>query len=211
MMIALIAIGAYLLGSLPFGKWIAAARGIDIMREGSKSIGATNVWRTLGWKAGLAVFLLDAAKGFIAATAGGMIPRLFENNSTFSHELALLMGASAVLGHSASIFLGFKGGKSVAAALGVLLSISPEVAGLSLLVFLIVFGICRYVSVGSLCGVVSAPIFAAAFHYSWVIVLAYAVLAALIVYRHRANINRLMKGEEYKFSKQSSTTEAHGP
>ena len=183
---------AYVLGAMPFGKWIASAFGVDILREGSGNIGATNVWRTVGWRAGLPVFILDALKGYVAAFIAGQI--------SGRPEYALLVGVFAIIGHSASIFLGFKGGKSVATALGVLFAVSPEVAAISFSVFLIVFGITRYVSVGSIAGVTSAPICAALFGYSAIIVCSYAALALFIILRHRPNIDRLRKGEEHKFS-----------
>lgn len=196
---ALLCIFCYLLGSLAFGKWIAAAYGVDILREGSQTIGATNVWRNLGWKAGLCVFILDAAKGYAAAWLGGNLPRIMIGDHGYDYRLALIAGGCAVLGHSASVFLKFKGGKSVATALGVLLAISPDVAGLSLFVFIFVLAMWRYVSLGSLSGSITAPVFALAFGYPRFVVWTYVGLALLIAVRHKNNIERLVRGEEYKF------------
>jgi glycerol-3-phosphate acyltransferase PlsY len=196
---AVLCVAGYLLGSLPFGKWIAAAHGVDILSSGSKNIGATNVWRQLGWKAGLLVFLLDAAKGYAPGLAGGNLTRVFFDGDGFEPKKALLAGMFAVIGHSASFLLSFRGGKSVATALGVVLATSPDAAGCAFGVFLLVFAMFRIVSVGSICGVASAPVFAYAFGYDYIVVTAYALMALVIIYRHRGNIDRLIRGEEYRF------------
>src|SRR5690606_24298951 len=103
---------AYLLGSLPFGKWIASARGVDILKEGSGNIGATNVWRTLGPKFGFLVLLLDTLKGFAPSYFMPWVMHAKLGDPYWG----ILFGALAVVGHSMSPFLGFKGGKSVATA-----------------------------------------------------------------------------------------------
>ena len=186
---------AYFTGSLPFGKWVAAAKGVDILKEGSGNIGATNVWRTLGWKLGLLVLLLDIFKGF----APSYLLPLLGGKAAGDPTWGIGFGACAVVGHSASPFLGFKGGKSVATALGVMIAITPEVAGISFGIFLAVLVVTRYVSLGSMLAAIAAPIFAAVFGYPAVVVVVYSLLAALIVYRHRANIKRLLSGDESKF------------
>ena len=189
------AVAAYLMGSLPFGKWIAAARGVDILSEGSGNIGATNVWRTLGWKFGLIVLLLDTFKGFAPSY---FLPALAQKQFG-DPAWGIGFGACAVVGHSVSPFLGFKGGKSVATALGVMTAITPEVAGISFGIFLITLLLTRYVSLGSMFGAIAAPIFAAVFGYPAVVVVVYSLLAALIVFRHRGNIKRLLSGDEPMF------------
>ncbi|MDQ2985860.1 MAG: glycerol-3-phosphate 1-O-acyltransferase PlsY [Armatimonadota bacterium] len=187
---------AYFGGSLPFGKWIAAARGVDILKEGSGNIGATNVWRILGPKFGLLVFALDVLKGFLPSF---LLP-VFLGAALGDPRWGILFGACAVLGHSISPFLGFKGGKSVATALGVMIGITPVVAGLAFSTFLLTLLVTRYVSLGSIIGSISAPVFAAVFGFPKVVVIVYSVLAALIVYRHRPNIRRLASGDEAKFT-----------
>jgi glycerol-3-phosphate acyltransferase PlsY len=201
--VGLLCIAAYLLGAMPFGKWIAAAKGVDILNEGSGNIGATNVWRTLGPAAGLLVFLLDAAKGYLPALVGGKLPQILGESSAFDPELSLLVGVCAVLGHSASVFLRFRGGKSVATSLGVLLAATPLVAGLSFGLFLVVLAIFRFVSLASICGVAAAPILAGFMRYPATIVFSYGALAGMITWRHRANIRRLARGEEYRFGGKS--------
>lgn len=188
-------IASYLAGSLPFGKWVAATRGVDILSEGSGNIGATNVWRTLGPTYGLIVLLLDTLKGF----APSFFFPLLAERSLGDPAWGIAFGTLAVLGHSVSPFLGFRGGKSVATALGVMLAITPVVAAISLGIFLFFLAVTRYVSLGSMVAAVAAPIFAAVFAYPKVVVAVYSLLALLIVYRHRQNLKRLLAGEEPKF------------
>lgn len=205
--IAALCLIAYLIGALPFGKWIAAAYGVDILSKGSGNIGATNVWRTLGPKAGLPVFLLDALKGFLPSLVGGIVG----GENRFSPEYALLVGTFSVIGHSASIFLRFRGGKSVATALGVVTAASPVVAGIAFGLFLLLFAITRYVSLSSLIAVASVPVLSAVFGYSPVVIAVYVGLAIIIIMRHKANIRRLLRGEEYRFgAKREHTEESAG-
>jgi glycerol-3-phosphate acyltransferase PlsY len=191
---------AYVAGALPFGKWVAAARGVDILKEGSGNIGATNVWRTLGAGFGSLVLLLDISKGFLPAF---LLP-LLAGRAFGDPNWGLAFGACAVFGHSASPFLGFRGGKSVATALGVMLAVSPDVAGISFGLFLLVLAVTRYVSLGSIVGAIAAPISAGVLGYPVQVVIVYSVLAVLIVWRHRPNIERLMKGTESKFGEKKN-------
>jgi glycerol-3-phosphate acyltransferase PlsY len=187
---------AYLSGSLPFGKWIAASRGVDILREGSGNVGATNVWRVLGPKLGTAVLTMDVLKGYLPSF---FLPLLI-GSAAGNPSWGIVFGACAVVGHSISPFLGFKGGKSVATALGVMLAVTPLVAGIAFAMFLLTLFVSGFVSLGSMIGSVSAPILAAAFGFPTVVVIVYSALAALIVFRHKANIKRLMNGTETTFS-----------
>ena len=198
---------AYFVGSIPFGKWIAAARGVDILKEGSGNIGATNVWRTLGPKFGFIVLLLDTFKGFAPSYFLPAIAGAGFGNPNWG----ILFGALAVIGHSVSPFLGFKGGKSVATALGVMLAITPAVAGISFGIFLLFLFLTSYVSVGSMLGATAAPVLAGVFGFPKVVVIVYSILAALIVYRHRNNIRRLIAREEPKFKFRRDRSEAELP
>jgi glycerol-3-phosphate acyltransferase PlsY len=196
--IAAAAIGglvSYFAGALPFGRWLAAARGVDILKEGSGNIGATNVWRILGPGFGSIVLLLDIAKGFLPSL---LLP-LLADRPMGDPVWGLAFGACAVIGHSVSPFLGFRGGKSVATALGVMLAVTPDVAGISFGLFLAVLLLTRFVSLGSIVGAIAAPILAAIFGYPIHVVVVYSILAALIVWRHRPNIERLLRGTESKF------------
>ena len=186
---------SYLVGSLPFGKWVASTQGVDILKEGSGNIGATNVWRVLGPKFGMLVFVLDMLKGFVPAA---IFPLLL-GFAWAEPVLGIMCGAAAVVGHSFSPFLRFRGGKSVATALGIMIAITPLVAAICFGIFCLFLIITRYVSVGSILGSASAPLLAAFFKFPTIVIVVYAILAALILFRHRANIKRLFTGSEAKF------------
>lgn len=201
----LLFIGAYVLGSIPFGFLIAKARGVDITRVGSGNTGATNVHRALGWKAGLVVLLLDVAKG--------LVPPLIAKAMGLTSEIACLSGIAAVLGHCFSPFLRFKGGKGIATMLGAALGATPLAAAIGLAAFILVISATRYVSLASLAAVVAAVIAAFSLKTGPVISAAYVAIALFIVYKHRANIGRLIKGEEPKSSLKGGEKrgEAHPP
>ena len=194
---------SYFLGSLPFGKWVAASQDVDILKEGSGNIGATNVWRVLGPKFGLLVFILDMLKGFIPA---GVFPQLlgFEWGDP---TLGIMCGAAAVIGHSFSPFLRFRGGKSVATALGIMIAVTPLVAAICFGIFCLLLAITRFVSIGSILGSAAAPVLAHFFGYPPLLVVIYSVLATLILFRHRANIVRLRDGTETSFQFTRKTDE----
>ena len=185
---ALIAVASYLLGAVPFGVLVARARGIDLMSVGSGNIGATNVTRTLGLKLGLLVFALDIVKGALPALVTVWVLK--------DRDAAVLMGVAAVVGHTLSPFLKFRGGKGVATGLGALVGSAPLVGACAFIVFLVSFLITRIVSASSLIGALSVLVVALLTHQSWVF---FAVFGPLIVYvfvRHKANIDRLLKGTE---------------
>lgn len=189
----LLAIGAYVLGAIPFGVLAAKLRRVDLAKVGSGSTGATNVHRALGWKWSLPVFLLDVAKGFVPALiARGL---LTEHSAAWS----LAIGLCAVLGHCASPFLGFKGGKGVATGLGAILGSTPLAALGSLSVFVLVMVATQFVSLGSILATGSLLIFDYIFISPWPVVAGHALLVAMVWYRHRSNIKRLREGKEPKF------------
>lgn len=189
----------YLFGSLSFAVWIAKAKGVDILKEGSGNPGATNVKRVLGKKAGNTVFFLDFLKGCAAVGLGLWI----------AGDPGGIAGAvGAVLGHSASVFIGFRGGKGVAVTMGALLVLMPIVLLTGLLIWVVTFYTSRYVSLASILFAISLPVTALALNaagcsVSRPLVVFAGVIAALIVVRHRSNLVRLIKGEEHKFSKKS--------
>ncbi len=186
-------ISAYLIGSVPFGYLVARTRGIDITKVGSGNIGATNVSRALGKGWALAVFLLDVGKGLGPALAGAaLVPDQ-------SRAFALAMGLAAVLGHTASPFLRFKGGKGVATSLGALLGSAPLVGASALGAFLLVGGLSRFVSLASIGAALSLVPLGLAFGEPAAVVAAYGALALFVLWRHRANIRRLREGTEPKF------------
>ena len=187
----------YILGSLPFGVWVARSQGVDIFKQGSGNPGATNIMRVLGKRWAAWVLFLDALKGFVAASWpswGGF----HTQNLDF---LGILGLTSAILGHSFSIFTGFKGGKSVATALGGLLSLMPLALFTGLVVWTVSFYAVGYVSLASILMALSLPFSALLWGYGpWKVGLA-IFLSLFITLRHRANLMRLLQKQEPRFSR----------
>ena len=186
--VALVLAG-YALGSLPWGYWLPLAfKRVDIRTLGSGNVGASNVWRTFGWKLGLPVLLLDLAKGAGAALLG----RLVDDELT-----GVLAGLAALAGHWRPVFLGFqRGGKIVATTGGVALALAPLPAICAIALWILVFLAIRYASIASITAGVSLPLFALLFDASWPVVGFTIAAAAAIVVLHRANVRRLVKREE---------------
>jgi glycerol-3-phosphate acyltransferase PlsY len=190
---ALVVLGGYLLGSMPFGYWLVrVARGEDIRRVGSGNIGATNVWRTYGRAYGAPIVLLDVAKGFVPALVGTLVA---------SELVGVLAGGAAMLGHWRPLFLRFqRGGKSVATAGGTFFGVAPVLGLAGLAVWIVVFLLTRYASLASMTAAVALPFVGLALGEPWP-VLAFATLAAVaVLVLHRANIARLRAGTESRFS-----------
>ena len=190
--IILVTIIGYLLGAISFAVIIARSKGVDIFKEGSGNPGATNVKRILGNKWGHAVFTLDALKGFTAT----VLPLMVYGDD----RLAIIGLIAAILGHSFSVFLKFRGGKGVATTIGGLLVLMCPVLLLGLVVWLIIFYTKKVVALASIFFAGSLPI-SAYFIYSTEDPRFYLglVLALLIVVRHRSNITRMFSGKESKF------------
>lgn len=194
-----IALGSYLLGSLPFGFWIAKIFfGVDIRQHGSGNIGATNVMRVLGKKAGILVFALDVLKGWF--------PSFLTLQVTGQEGAGLLAGACAVAGHSLSPFLKFKGGKGVATGLGLLLGVAPITAVTGLSFWFLVLFVTRYVSVASILAAISVPVSAYLLGFQPVTVIALSAAASLVLWRHRENIQRLLQGKETKIGRKPASS-----
>ena len=175
---------AYLAGSIPFGVIVAKRRGVDIRKQGSCNIGATNVTRVMGFGAGLLVLVLDALKGAIAVMVAtrmsGMDP------------IIAMAGFAAIVGHCFSPFLEFKGGKGVATALGVFAVISPPLVFVAVGVFLLVGGRYRVPAVGSLAGVSAAAAYSIATGQPGDVTFLAIATLVLLVYTHRANIAKML-------------------
>jgi len=203
----IVAVVAYLLGSIPFGLILMRVfRKQDIRQQGSGNIGATNVVRSGGKGLGAATFLLDALKGFLAAVFAVALAR-HQNMPPFQAQmqnLVAIAAIAAILGHVFPIWLGFKGGKGVATGFGVFLAIAPLSALVALLAFIAVLATTRYVSLAS---VVSALVFPLAAllrphePLTPLMIAAVIVLPLVIVAKHHANIRRLLNGTEYRFGK----------
>ena len=197
---------AYLLGSIPAAYIAGKARGVDLRLHGSGNLGATNAWRVLGWKIGLAVYLFDTAKGFVPAF---FFPRWLHANAmeaTNAELWAIAYGVAAILGHVQPLFLrGKGGGKGVATAGGVFLGLAPVALLASLAVFMIVLLTTGYVSLGSLIAAVVLPVvlgFTRGVQSPLFVVS--VLLAAFVFYTHRANIARLRRGEESRFGRRGA-------
>ena len=232
----LLPIAAYLIGSIPFGVLIARSRGIDIRQHGSGNVGATNVFRIVGKGFGISCLLLDFLKGFLPVVVatnlfqvGGAIPpftipALFNTASEFPpdqqryiHSLHVITALAAIMGHNYSIFLKGGGGKGIATSAGVLVALMPMVFLASFLVFAATFYVTRYVSLGSIFGALSIPVFThladrlrhldgdASQPTYWESgtwnqpLLAFTMVAAcLALWRHRSNIQRIRAGTEVR-------------
>ena len=182
---------AYFLGSLPFGLITGKLfYGKDIRDYGSKNIGATNVFRVFGKLPGIAVFLLDALKGYFSVV---LIPQLF---GVSTNIVLILGGLIAIAGHNWPVFLKFKGGKGVATSLGVALALAPKELGVAFVVFILLVSLTRFVSAGSICA--SVVFFAAMFFFKEPLPLVVfgALACFMIIIRHIQNIKRLYKGTE---------------
>ncbi|XAL98376.1 glycerol-3-phosphate 1-O-acyltransferase PlsY [Phycisphaeraceae bacterium D3-23] len=209
---ALWLIGAYLLGAVPFGLLIARAKGVDLRAMGSGNLGATNVGRVMGKPFGIACFVLDLGKGLapvLAYRAYGGTPDLVDGRAWLAALLWLAVGVAAVVGHVFPVWLKFKGGKGVATSLGALLGFYPALtipALLSALVWFIVTKATAYVGLASVVAAIAMPLLAVGFGlimrrdpgetavYAGVC----AVLAGLVIVRHRSNLARLRDGTEEK-------------
>lgn len=194
---ALVALGvlaAYAAGSLP-AAWLAGrAAGVDLRKHGSGNLGATNVWRVLGWKIGLLVYVVDTAKG--------ALPVLLLPRPVSQPELAAIgFGVAAIAGHVRPVFLGFqKGGKGVATAGGVFFALAPIAFLVAFGVFVVTFLASGYVSLGSLAAATALPIAIwSASRGRAALVVVGLVVAAFVFWTHRANIGRLRRGEENRF------------
>jgi glycerol-3-phosphate acyltransferase PlsY len=194
--IALSTLIAYFIGGLPFGYWfVRLSSGKDIRTMGSGNIGATNVQRSMGSKAGVIVLLLDILKGFVAVWLAAVL--------TQGNTLALALAAGAVMvGHCYPVLLGFKGGKAVACFVGAFLYLAPLALLVAAAVFALVVALSKYVSLGSIVGALLFPF------VLWLISrpprdIEYASIfaAVLVIYRHKGNIARLRAGKESVFAR----------
>lgn len=230
MMLWLCPLLAFLLGSIPFGLLISKARGVDIRQHGSGNIGATNVLRVLGKKYGIACLTLDILKGFVPTLlainlirftgqpvgmgVGALMAHVYQfpaGEQFTAQLLQVVSGLCAILGHNYSPWVGFKGGKGIATSAGVVIALMPAAIVLLVAIWLAVFLTTRYVSVASIIAVVALP--ALTLYGSWhhgrlqdgtwnkpLFGLSLAI-AVMGVWKHRANIKRLMAGTENRFER----------
>jgi acyl phosphate:glycerol-3-phosphate acyltransferase len=204
--LAVAVLGSYLLGSIPFGYLVGKIRGIDIRKIGSGNIGATNVVRVLGKRYGYPVFVLDCLKGFGAVKISMSIATDAWPEWGSPEIFGVLAAVASVIGHSFPVWLKFRGGKGVATSAGALFGLMPLATLIAIVIWLLVFWFTRYVSVASLVTAVALPLVILimtrlnqiqgnALFYSSL------GIAAVVIWRHRSNFSRLMRGSEPRFTR----------
>lgn len=229
----LVALGAYLLGSIPTGFLVAKAKGIDIRSVGSGNIGATNAMRVLGKPAGIFVLVMDLLKGFAACFLGKLIFQLlvhpvshnylgdpsslqyqfhmaFHDHGKMMEYAPVIAGIFVVLGHNYTCWLKFKGGKGVATTAGVYLALAPWPLFIALSVFILAVLLTRYVSVGSITSAIALTAAVWAWpvsppHNNLFLGIVTTALGALAIYKHKANIQRLRAGTENRFGQKKES------
>ena len=183
---------SYFFGAIPSGVWIGKAfKGIDVRDYGSKNSGATNSYRVLGAKLGIAVLIIDVLKGFI--------PLYIASKFNLKYNDLVILGLVAILAHTFSCFISFKGGKGVATSLGVFLFLAPVITLILLVIFILVVYFTKYISLGSITAAFLLPIFTFFTHRDTYLFTLSVVIAIFVIYRHKTNISRLLSGTENKF------------
>lgn len=197
LIIIMILIGAYLIGSIPTGYLAGKLiKGIDIRQYGSQNVGATNVFRIVGKTAGVVVLIIDMLKGMVPLLlASYILP------STNIEVVKIMTGLATICGHNWTLFLGFKGGKGVATSTGVLLFLSPLATLTAVLIFILTVTLTKYISIGSIFSAIAMPYLVLWFYPGKKEFLLFvSVLAVVIIIKHKANIHRLLCGLENRFS-----------
>ncbi|WP_339054231.1 glycerol-3-phosphate 1-O-acyltransferase PlsY [Fusobacterium animalis] len=183
---------SYFFGAIPSGVWIGKIfKNIDVRDYGSKNSGATNSYRVLGAKLGIAVLVIDVLKGFI--------PLYIASKFNLAYNDLVILGLVAILAHTFSCFISFKGGKGVATSLGVFLFLIPVITLILLVIFILVVYFTKYISLGSITAAFLLPIFTFFTHRDTYLFTLSVVIAIFVIYRHKTNISRLLSGTENKF------------
>lgn len=183
---------SYFFGAIPSGVWIGKIfKNIDVRDYGSKNSGATNSYRVLGAKLGIAVLIIDVLKGFI--------PLYIASKFNLAYNDLVILGLVAILAHTFSYFISFKGGKGVATSLGVFLFLAPVITLILLVIFILVVYFTKYISLGSITAAFLLPIFTFFTHRDTYLFTLSVVIAIFVIYRHKTNISRLLSGTENKF------------
>lgn len=192
---ALLLAVSYLLGAVPTSYIVGrVARGIDLREHGSGNLGATNAFRVLGWRLALPVLVFDVFKGWLPTY-------LFPTLDNAGPPWAFAYGVAAIVGHVYSVFVRFRGGKGVATSAGVFLALAPVAVGVGLAIWLAIVFTTRIVSLASIIAAVALPLTVYALHGPTTVFWVSAGLAAFVIYAHRSNIRRLLKGEEHRFGR----------
>ena len=183
--------GAYLVGAIPFGFLIGKMRGVDVRTVGSKNIGATNVYRTVGHKWGFLAFFCDFLKGFLPTLAA---------SSLFPHpsSLPVLVGLATVIGHTLTVFMKFRGGKGVATAFGMMVALATYPTLLAFAVFVVTVWLSHYISLGSILAATTLGVLVWFFPCLLAVRIIAVLVAVFVIVKHKSNIQRLVKGCENK-------------
>ena len=201
-----VALVSYLLGSIPAGYLAGRIAGIDIRHAGSGNIGATNVTRVLGKRYGYPVFVVDFLKGLMAVSISILVEKRVQPVLVPTELPGIVAAISCVIGHSFPVWLSFKGGKGVATSMGALFGLVPFVALIGVAVWVITFEMTRYVSVASMTAALAVPISILILmplkQTGGAVLLYFSIcLAALVIFRHRSNLSRLVRGTEPRFKR----------
>ena len=203
---AVIAIGSYLLGSIPAGYLAGQIAGLDIRKTGSGNTGATNVTRALGKPYGYSVFAVDFLKGFGAVKISVLIAMHLRPEWSSPELFGIVAAIFSVIGHSFPVWLKFRGGKGVATSAGALFGLMPGAAIIGAAIWILIFWLTRYVSVASIAAVIALPL--VIFILTWLnqtggeaLFYSSIFLAAVVIWRHRSNLSRLMRGKEPRFNR----------
>ena len=196
----------YFFGSFPAGYFAGRLAGVDVRTVGSGNIGATNVLRVLGKKWGYPVFAIDALKGLIPVRIALMLASHSPTTKPYAEYFAILAGLMAVAGHTFPVWLGFKGGKGVATSAGAIIGLMPLAVPIIFLIWVIVFETTRYVSLASIIAALALPIIASLFAFwkfvdTWALIYFSILIMLLVLWRHRSNFSRLLKGTEQRFTR----------
>ena len=183
-------LGAYLIGAIPFGFLIGKMRGVDVRTVGSKNIGATNVYRTVGHKWGFLAFFCDFLKGFV--------PTVVSTHQGYPEWIPVAVGFACVLGHTLTPYMKFKGGKGVATAFGMMMALITVPVSIAFGVFVVTVWISHYISLGSILAAMTVATLVWFFPAILALRILVTVLGVFIIYKHKSNIQRLAQGCENK-------------
>ena len=184
--------GAYLIGAIPFGFLIGRMRGVDVRTVGSKNIGATNVYRTVGHVWGFLAFFCDFLKGFLPALLASRLV------SSVDANLPVYVGLACVIGHTLTVFMKFRGGKGVATAFGMMVALATYPALLAFAVFVVTVWLSHYISLGSMLAAATLAVLVWLFPCLLAVRIIAALVAVFVIAKHKSNIQRLVKGCENK-------------
>ena len=202
---ALLLAAAYLIGAFPTSYVVGRlTRGIDLRQHGSGNLGATNAFRVLGWKAATPIFVVDIAKGFMPTY---LFPR-WDGSDYVGWPLAY--GAAAIIGHVFSVYVRFKGGKGVATGAGVFLALAPLAVLGGLVVWIALVALTGYVSLASIAAAAALPVLVALVAPRAEVLILSIALALFVIYAHRANVRRLLRGEEHRFRRRAGQAQGVG-